>query len=148
MPIPELEPATGNLPSGVHHASWQELVATFGTNARRQQLLDGLRRSLLALKAAGCRRAYIDGSFVTGKEQPGDFDGCWEAAGVDSGLLDPVLLDFTAQRAAQKAKYGGELFLANSPADPAGTVFLDFFQTDKVTGQPKGIVSIDLGRFS
>jgi hypothetical protein len=148
MPIPELEPATGNLPVGVHDASWQELVAAFGSNDSRQRLLDGLRRALLALKAAGCQSAYVDGSFVTAKETPGDFDGCWEVAGVNPSLLDPVLLDFSARRAAQKAKYGGELFLANSPADPTGTVFLDFFQTDKVTGRPKGIVAIDLGRFS
>ena len=43
---------------------------------------------------AGCRRAYVDGSFVTAKEVPGDFDGCWEAEDVDPDALDPVLLDF------------------------------------------------------
>src|ERR1700676_3010297 len=102
MPIPELDPATGNLPVGVHDASWQELVAAFGSNDTRQRLLDGLRRALLALKAAGCQRAYVDGSFVTAKETPGDFDGCWELAGVNASLLDPVLLDFAAKRAAQK----------------------------------------------
>ncbi len=56
-----------------------------------------------------------------------------------------MLLDFTHPRAAQKAKYGGELFLANSAADPAGRAFIDFFQTDKTTGRRKGIVAIDLG---
>lgn len=108
-------------------------------------LLDGLYRALQALRAAGCERVYIDGSFVTAKAMPGDFDGCWEAQGVDASALDPVLLDFTAQRTAQKAKYGGELFIANAPAARAGTAFLDFFQTDKMTGERKGIVAIDLG---
>jgi hypothetical protein len=75
----------------------------------------------------------------------GDFDGCWEAQGVNASALDPVLLDFTARRAAQKAKYGGELFIANTPATPGGTAFLDFFQTDKLTGERKGIIAIDLG---
>ena len=56
-----------------------------------------------------------------------------------------MLLDFRNKRAAQKVKYGGELFIADTPASPAGTTFLDFFQTDKTTGDPKGIVAIDLG---
>ena len=98
-----------------------------------------------ALRVAGCRRAYVDGSFVTAKEVPGDFDGCWEAVGVDAGALDPVLLDFRHPRAAQKAKYRGEMFVANSAATPAGTRFLDFFQIDKDTGNAKGIVALDLG---
>jgi hypothetical protein len=142
MPIPELDPITGNLPSGVHDATWDELIAAFAFNPDRARLADGLRRALEDLKAAGCTRAYIDGSFVTAKDRPGDFDGCWELAGVDPGLLHPALLDFTRGRAAQKARYAGELFIADSPADPAGTTFIDFFQSDR-NGQPKGIVAID-----
>jgi len=55
------------------------------------------------------------------------------------------LLDFANGRAAQKASFGGELFIANAAATPAGTAFLDFFQIDKTTGDPKGIVAINLG---
>jgi hypothetical protein len=55
-----------------------------------------------------------------------------------------VLLDFSNKRAAQKAKYSGELFPATAPVGP-GARFLDFFQQDKATGEPKGIVAIDLG---
>jgi hypothetical protein len=58
---------------------------------------------------------------------------------------DPVLLDFSNRRVAQKAKFGGELFIANSAATQAGTRFVDFFQQDKTTGEAKGILSIDLG---
>jgi hypothetical protein len=144
MPIPELDALIGNLPPGVHDATWDELVDAFGFNRRRAELLQGLREALESLAQAGCKRAYIDGSFVTAKERPGDFDGCWEAAGVDPTLLHPELLDFREARAAQKAKYGGELFLANAPADPAGRAFLEFFQTDR-EGRPKGIVAIDPG---
>ena len=117
----------------------------FGLNSERRRLLDGLLRALQALRAAGCRRAYVDGSFVSRKEVPGDFDACWEPDGVDSSLLDPVLLDFGPGRAAQKVKYHGELFVTNAPASGAGSTFLDFFQRDKATGDPKGILAIDLG---
>lgn len=104
MPIPELDALTGNLPPGVHDATWDELVDAFGFNRRRAELLQGLREALESLAQAGCKRAYIDGSFVTAKERPGDFDGCWETAGVDPTLLHPELLDFREARAAQKAK--------------------------------------------
>ncbi len=143
--IPAFDPATGNLPPGVHVATWEELMARYGYTPHRLRLLAGLKDALDALRSAGCRRAYIDGSFVTAKATPGDFDACWEVAGVDPSLLEPVLLDFTNRRAAQKARYGGELFLAETAADPFGTRFVEFFQRDKQTGDPKGIIAIDLG---
>jgi hypothetical protein len=131
------------LPPGIHVATWQELEARFGINARRREILDGLLRALQALKAAGCTQVYVDGSFVTSKELPGDFDGCWDDAGVDYDRLDPVLLEFKNHRAAQKAKFDGEMFVASTGADPMGTLFLDFFQRDR-DGRAKGIVQIDL----
>jgi hypothetical protein len=141
--IPPFEPSTGLLPSGIHDATWEELVARFGWTPRRLTLLAGLKAALNALRLAGCRRAYIDGSFVTAKEEPGDFDGCWETDGVDPALLDPVLVTFDPHRRVQKAKYGGELFFADAPADPTGTTFIDFFQRDR-SGHRKGIVALDL----
>ncbi len=76
---------------------------------------------------------------------PNDYDACWEEAGVDSTALDPVLLTLDAGRATQKAKYLGELFPASVIADTDGLSFLEFFQTEKETGEPKGIVAVDLG---
>jgi hypothetical protein len=86
---------------------------------------------------------YLDGSFVTDKESPEDFDGCWETEGVDFDRLDEVLLTFDPGRATQKAKYRGELFLADWRAEPLGTLFRDFFQRDR-DGNPKGIIVLDL----
>ena len=134
----------GNLPPGIHDATWDEIVARFGTTALRRELLPGLREALESLRVAGCRRVYLDGSFVTATEIPGDFDACWEMAGVDADLLDPVLLEFANARAAQKERFRGELFPAEAIAAPDGTRFLDYFQRDKLTGEPKGIVALDL----
>ena len=94
---------------------------------------------------AGCRTVYLNGSFVTSKTFPNDYDACWEEAGVDPAALDPVLLTFDPGRATQKAKYMGELYPASIIADAEGLSFLEFFQTDKDTGMPKGILAIDLG---
>lgn len=104
----------------------------------------GLVAALSNLRGAGCRRAFLDGSFVTAKPRPGDFDACWDPTGVNPAFLDPVLLTFENNRAAQKAKYHGELFPSTVPADAAGTIFVEFFQVDRFTGVPKGIVTIDL----
>lgn len=141
--IPDFDPVTGNLPSGEHTATWQELVERFGHTPWRQKLLAGLRDALGLLKAAGCVRAYIDGSFVTAKDEPGDFDACWDAEGVDFDRLDERLLTFDRGRATQKAAFLGELFIADVRADPQGTLFRDFFQTDR-EGRRKGIVVIDM----
>ena len=138
--------ARGLLPPGVHTARWSEVVSRFGTNAHRLKLLKGLQRALQALRAAGCRTVYIDGSFVTAKKVPGDFDGCWDLGFVDPDLLDPILLTFDVGRRTQKQKYFGELFPAEMDA-VVGQSFLEFFQTDKTTGEPKGIVKLDLRRW-
>ena len=73
-----------------------------------------------SLRRAGCRTVYVDGRFVTDKEVPNDFDVCWEEAGAVPELLDPVLLRFDAGRAAQKARYLGELFPASMGATVGG----------------------------
>src|SRR5688572_23485582 len=97
--IPELN-SDGNLPEGIHDATVDEIVNAFGGTAHRDRLIRGLLAALRELKAAGCRKAYVDGSFVTAKKIPEDFDGCWDTAGVDPTKLDPVLLIFDAGRAA------------------------------------------------
>lgn len=125
-------------------ARWAEFYERFGTNTHRLGLLSGLRQALLNLKDAGCQRAYIDGSFVGNEPFPGDFDGCWDASGVDPDRLDPILLRFDDKRFAQKAKYLGELFPDFGIATGSGLTFLEFFQIDKYSGDPKGIIEIPL----
>ena len=98
----------------------------------------------MSLRAIGCVRIYLDGSYVTGKPIPGDYDACWDPAGVDLKRLDPVFRDFSNKRQAQKTKFKGEFFpstMKNAPTHP----FVDFFQVDRFTGLSKGILLILLG---
>ena len=141
--IPEFD-ARGNLPPGIHNATWTEIVTRYATSTHRRELLDGLLDALRSLKAAGCGTAYLDGSFVTTSEHPADFDVCWESADVAFDRLDPELRDFSDERSAQKARYGGELYPADWTATPGGTRFIEFFQCDRITMQPKGIIAVDL----
>jgi hypothetical protein len=135
----------GVLPPGIHYASLEEIEGRFCFNEHRRKLFQGIVALVRNLEAAGCRTFYLDGSYVTEKPLPGDFDGCWDPVGVMVGLLDPVLLEFDNERAAQKERYGGEVFPAVWPATKTGSSrFLEFFQQDKGTGQSKGIVGLRL----
>lgn len=129
--------------SGVYDATLEEVRERFATNPRRKVLFKGFSRACKALSSAGCTTIYLDGSFVTSKSIPGDFDACWDPTGVDPAKLDPVFLDFTELRKKQKSKYGGEFFLSSSSADGSHT-FVDYFQLDKETGFKKGIIRIHL----
>lgn len=137
----------GNLPAGIHVVTWEVFSDRFGGTTHRRCLVDGFEQAIDLLRFAGCPRTYVDGSFVTAKVTPNDYDVAWETAGVDLPLLmsaEPLFFDFTNLRAAQKAKFGGEFFPADAAANTSGTVFLDFFQTDKDTGKQKGIIALDL----
>lgn len=101
------------------------------------------RRASRSDRAPGCRRLWLNGSFVTTKEEPGDFDACWDLHGVDLEALDPVFLDLSAHRAAQHARFGGELF-PNVVESSSGLTFVDFFQNERDAGR-KGIVAITIG---
>ena len=109
--------------------------------------MEGLHEALQLLRAAGCRLVYLDGSFVTAKAEPADFDACWATDSVDDRKLDSVFFDFSNSRARQKQRFLGEFFPANLPEGVSGKTFLEFFQTDKETGDRKGIVAIGLTRW-
>lgn len=141
--LPPLDPDTGRLPEGVHQADWEDVVDRFGWNPWRRRLIDGLGEAIDALARAGCRRVWLNGSFVTAKEEPGDFDACWDPAGVDLDAVDPVLLEMADHRAAQKARFGGEL-LPNVVEAGSGLSFVEFFQNERDTTR-KGIVLINIG---
>jgi len=131
------------LPPGVHDATMEEVETRFAVSDHRKRVFSGFRNGVTGLCKAGCRRIFLNGSFITEKPIPADFDACWDDNGVDVATLDPVFRDFSDGRKNQKKSFYGEFFPANLPAD--GThVFLDFFQTDRHTGKVKGIICIHL----
>jgi hypothetical protein len=99
--------------------------------------------ALLNLRGAGCRRVFLDGSFVTAKRNPRDYDVAWDPVGVDPSRLDPTFLVFTDERAAQKQKWGGEFFASTTRATVTGISYRDYFQ-NKHAPPEKGIIVLDL----
>jgi hypothetical protein len=142
--LPLFDSESGRLPPGEHAASWDDVLERFGWTERRRRPLDGLAEAIELLAASGCRRIWMNGSFVTAKDEPGDFDARWDPDGVDLDTLDPVLLDLSNKRAAQKARFGGELF-PNVVETQSGLTFAEFFQNERDTGR-KGIVVIYISK--
>lgn len=140
MPIPSFN-TDGELPSGEHEASIKEISKVFGRkNNRRIFLMEGLNKAIGNLFKAGVGKIWVNGSFITSKEEPNDIDGCWEyTSKVDLEKIDPVFLFKTRQ--PMKKKYGVEFFPAFLTEGMSGLLFPDFFQTNR-EGNPKGIIVI------
>jgi hypothetical protein len=135
----------GNLIPGIFLMTIEDFEKTFGHNEHRRKLLIGLKIAIKDLSDFGCKTIYIDGSFVSQKELPNDFDCCWDHEDVDLEGLDnkhPLFFNFDNSRKLQKEKYEGEFFLAKMNASPFDK-YLDFFQKDR-DGEPKGIVQIKI----
>ena len=141
MSIPALQ-VNGELPLGEHQASLDELEAVFGSSSdRRKYLMRGLREAVGNFVLSGVRTIWIDGSFVTDKEEPDDIDGCWEFTPlVDVEKLDP---SFLGSRKEMKTKYGLDFFIANIIEAGSGLPFPEFFQVNR-DGDPKGIIVVKL----
>jgi hypothetical protein len=130
------------LPPGIHDSTLMEVRDRFVTNEKRSKLYEGMSRGIGALFRSGCLQVFLDGSYVTDKPIPGDYDICWDGRFVNANMLDPVFFDFRNGRQFQKEKYGGEYFPLTLIEGGTGKTFLDFFQTDKQSGNPKGIIRI------
>lgn len=147
MAIPAFD-EHGNLPPGVHEATWDEIADRFDGTPERQRLLSALRAALDLLAAYGCRRAWLDGSFITDVEaaegrSPRDVDVCWDLAGVDLDRLTVVVPELHPLRGARDAaarRFGGDY----SPVlEPLVTGLVADFQLDR-QDRRKGIVHLPL----
>lgn len=135
----------GILVPGIHIVPWTDFVSLYSFSKRRQYLFKGMQRAFIHFRDAGCRQIYVDGSFVTKKIEPNDYDACWDATNVNLNLLDPMF-HRNMRMGTQKHKlvYYGEFYPAPIIEGGTGLTFLDFFQTDKATGNRKGIILIEL----
>ena len=140
----DFDSRSGYLPEGVHLMELTDFERLFAWNSRRRFLYSGLHRAISALRFASCRAIIVDGSFVTAKDDPGDWDAAFDPVGVIASRLDPILLKHDDGRRAMRAKYLGDMFPWTAVASSAtGSLYRQFFQKDR-DGNPKGIVEIKL----
>lgn len=138
--------ANGNLSPGIHILSWPEFEKEFGFNQHRKELIKGLSRAIEALKKCSCATLFVDGSFVSKKTYPQDYDACFNPQGMDFAKLVseyPVFLDRSPGRQKLKQEFKGELFSSTALAAPPRYLYIDFFQKDR-DDNPKGIIQLNL----
>jgi len=130
----------GNLPQGIYESNLSEIEKRFAYNKPRQVLFRKLKLLVKDLRMAGCLTLYLNGSYITNKEEPDDYDACWETEGVTSSI-SPILRDIRKFKRERKQKYGGDIFYR---IPELGIDHLQFFQQDSRTGELKGIIRINL----
>jgi hypothetical protein len=143
MPIPAFR-EDGYLPEGLHPAEEDEVAARFGASTRHRSLLMSRLSHWLALaRAVGAPRFFIDGSFVTGKAEPGDVDAVvWlpDQFRERVSAAQPDAVELQRMIIAREPK---ELFAANSVEMWEG--WLEFFSgTRELDARRKGVVEVQL----
>lgn len=132
----------GCLPAGLHWAGIREFRDAFVSNYHRSWLFEGFVKACIELRQAGCSRVFVGGSYVTSKEFPGDYDACWDPAGVSAASLNPMLYD-AALAEEQRKFYRGEWFIGKHGNGPESAMY-EFLSHDKNTGIERGMIGIKL----
>lgn len=135
----------GFLPEGIHNADWNEFEERFKFSFRRRKILKSILLFSKMIKKAGAKNIYVDGSFVTSKMHPSDWDGCFCSCEIDFSAVDPLLLDINKNRDKIQKIYMCDIFPDNCLEGNSGMLFLDFFQQKKGSFTKKGIVLLNLG---
>ena len=126
---------------GIYEYTLEKLERDFATNKKRKDLFEDIKRLAKELKDAGCEFLYIDGSFITRKETPGDFDACWEPFVRNNKQVNALLLeDSTFASSWRKEMFSGDIF----PRFGEYGDRVEKWQVDSRNGKVKGVISIDL----
>lgn len=144
MPLPEFN-EFGDLPAGVHPASFSEVVMRFGVGtAQRKAVTDRLQRVYKLAEATGhLDRMLLFGSYVTDVEQPNDVDLILVMRNDFRSEECPAESSVLFDHARAHDELGASVFwvrpdmLLSEPLEQ----FLAFWQT-KRDGRRRGVVEI------
>ena len=134
----------GNLPPGIYQVQLHDIEERFTWTDKRQKLFQGLIQAAKNLESAGVLLLYIDGSFITNKDEPNDIDGCWVwNPGIDKDLLDDVFKDRKPPRQKMIERYGVDFLIHGYDLGSDGQPIEGWFQTDD-DGNEKGMLLLKL----
>ena len=138
MNIPEFE--GGRLPPGNHLASVEEIVVRFCTGSpRREAFEEPLRLLVEVALVSNAHHLYLNGSFVTDKQSPGDID----AVIVLPDDFDPKSPEAARIRHLHRA-FGLDIERVRvGDAEELDHLLVAFFGTDR-DGQRRGLVEVVL----
>ncbi len=150
--IPPNDPDTHYLPAGIHLAdSWAEIEERFGYSPKRKIMLGKLLDAISILKDFGCKRIFLDGSFLRDdRPEPGDYDVVWDDTGLDLNKCFHIcftFFKFENKRDLQKREFGGEFFRIGMINGDNNKSFLDTFQQDDRPESfivSKGIIELNI----
>lgn len=138
---------SGDLPAGIHTASWQEIAESFGKGSEtRVRALAKLRHlHELAARTGRLSRLLVFGSFVSKADNPRDID-----------VVLIMKADFKLEEAPREcqtlfshpdaeARFGASVFWVREGMLP-GDLMLEFMETwqTKRDGTKRGILEIEL----
>lgn len=138
----------GWLPAGHHAATWQEIAARFGgqPNSRRADVLASLLRWRDAARAASLiGLVVLNGSLISRKEVPGDFDLVFSYDAATEALIrtSAEARALTDYQACRQLGFLGDVFALPASLGETSPVFsgLDMFDFDQ-QGRLKGVVEV------
>jgi hypothetical protein len=127
MDIPSLDPQ-GLLPPGIHECSLAQIISTFGRTGvehRRTFLCGRLEEFLPWVRSVNCFRSlFIDGSFVTDKEEPNDIDMLLELPPASLQMLGHIKNHAVFNKSQVFQRFQIDVF----PMAPGFVDLLDWFQ--------------------
>jgi hypothetical protein len=149
VPLPDFRDDNW-LPEGHYQTTWEEIVTVFGGESgnRRAQVLANLLDWRDRRRAKGITgRLILNGSFISAKPEPGDFDTILVA---DEGVEAILARDPEASQLVNyvycKDHGWGDIFLFSIAAIRKFPQMcrLDALDYDKITKTPKGVVEVML----
>lgn len=144
--IPEFE-TNGFLKEGIYETTFEEMENKLGFSKKRQKLLAAMKNLISYCRCLQCDILHIDGSFVSNKIAPADYDACWDTTAANRNdvlrVVEQSLLNSDSE--TQKEDFGGEIYPAfdKSPFNHGQTI-LEYFQTIKDSDERKGIIKLKL----
>jgi hypothetical protein len=121
--------------------TYEKFVTYFGTNPGRKQQIDNALFYFRIFYQCGCRKVYIDGSFVSTKKNPGDIDLCFDLTGVDIGNIKRVFPEFFDPNEIGRIRRQDQCHIFHF--DNEDRFMLELFSADR-EGNPKGLVKLIL----
>lgn len=129
----------GCLPPGIHVATMEAIRKRFAYNPKRKQLFFRFQSVVAMLASSDCPEVFLNGSFITSKEEPNDYDMCWEPCGIKATKEVRILLQNPQNL---KQQFLGDI-RPRIPSPPYQIDLVDHWQTD-AGGEAKGIIRINL----
>jgi hypothetical protein len=128
MPIPDFN-QHGLLPVGLHDCTLDEIQAKMTWSDRRAYLFNRLTQCInVELAPRFSLNLYVDGSFVTDKEDPDDTDIVLDLVGQDNATCWLGLMFYTDHGPRLKAEYDVH-FLINLPGNNDFVQFFSYLGT-------------------